>query len=215
MSDETLLNTIRVASTKLDVDNDDHWTADGLPGLEAVHHFTGNQKIKRGNVTDALPDFNREAARAKLAEAPVEPAAPALAGEPPAEPAAPKVFNEGDKVDVNGFVIPQDHSEEELAMSEEELNAKLQDIFDRRVALQSLLEEHRKGLKALDDEETKWVDIKNRRYPPMSFSENIEAHLAALLPREAQKNATAKAVREALVDAGVLKPGEKFDIKPE
>lgn len=208
MSDETLLNTIRVASTKLDVDNDDHWTADGLPGLEAIHHFTGNQKIKRGNVTDALPDFNRDAARAKAAEATAEPAAPAAAGEAPVD--APKVFAEGDKVDVNGFVIPQEHTEDELQLTEDELNAKLQDIIDRRTALQSLLEEHRKGLKALDDEETKWIDIKNRRYPPMSFEANIEDHLSRLVPAEAQRVQTAEAVRKALVEAGVLKEGQKL-----
>lgn len=193
---EELLNTIRVASTKLDVENDDHWTQDGLPGLEAIHQFTGNQRIKRADVTNALPDFNREAARA-AAEKADEPDAPVEAGEKPF-------------VDPNGTPINQEHSAADRKLTEEELNDRLEALAAQRIEVSANVEKAKKQITEIEREEAKIADLKAKLYPPLSFSELIEQHLAATLPREAQKVQRAEEVRKSLVDAGVLKDGEKL-----
>lgn len=204
---EELLNTIRVASVKLDVDNDDHWTNDGLPGLEAIHHFTGNQRIKRSDVTNALPDFNRDAARAAREETVT---APPQAGDAP-EAAAPA----GDGlVDVNGFVIPQEHSDKEKALSQDDIDARLGELANERNAVAQAAAESAKKTKHIDEEEARLISLRNQLYPPKSFSELIEEHLQATLAREAQKVAKTEEVRKVLVEAGVLREGEKLKTEP-
>jgi len=47
---------ILTALKALDPKNDDHWTSDGLPRLDAIK-VSG---VKRGDVTDAAPNFTRE-----------------------------------------------------------------------------------------------------------------------------------------------------------
>lgn len=201
---EELLNTIRVASVKLDVDNDEHWTNDGLPGLEAIHHFTGNQRIKRANVTDALPDFNREAARAAK-ESDEQVTAPPQAGE------APK---SDELVDANGFVIPQEHTSEEKKLAAEDIDARLGELGNERIAIQEKAEAAKRKTEDIDKEEARLISLRNQLYPPKSFSELIEEHLKATLPREAQKVAKAEEVRKVLVESGVIKEGEKLKTEP-
>lgn len=43
----------------LDVGNDEHWTADGLPRMDAVEALTGEKGITRQQVTAAKPGFSR------------------------------------------------------------------------------------------------------------------------------------------------------------
>ncbi|AAT69545.1 gp69 [Alphaproteobacteria phage PhiJL001] len=47
------------ALAKLDHKNDDHWTQDGLPRIEVVANISGIKDLKRGQITDAAPDFVR------------------------------------------------------------------------------------------------------------------------------------------------------------
>lgn len=49
--------------SQLDPENDEHWTGEGLPALDAVHKL-GFKNPRRPDVTAASPGFNREAARA-------------------------------------------------------------------------------------------------------------------------------------------------------
>lgn len=43
----------------LDIDNDEQWTADGLPKVDAVAALVGNDALKRSDIIEAAPDFNR------------------------------------------------------------------------------------------------------------------------------------------------------------
>jgi hypothetical protein len=54
------MNAIREALSKLDILNDNHWTADGLPRLEPVRMLVGNQSLSREEVTKAAPGFSRQ-----------------------------------------------------------------------------------------------------------------------------------------------------------
>lgn len=60
---------IKTALTKLDPSNDDHWTADGAPRIDAVVELTGDKSIKRQDITNAAPKFNREAAAKENSDA--------------------------------------------------------------------------------------------------------------------------------------------------
>lgn len=48
--------------SKLDTNNDNHWTADGLPRIETVRMLSGDQSITREQITAEAPDFSRSAA---------------------------------------------------------------------------------------------------------------------------------------------------------
>lgn len=50
---------IREALSQLDVANDNHWTADGLPRLDTVKMLAADQSITREHVNAALPGFTR------------------------------------------------------------------------------------------------------------------------------------------------------------
>lgn len=54
---------IQEALKQLDPANDDHWTADGLPRMDAVEKLVGSSDITREDVTNAAPDFTRDTAR--------------------------------------------------------------------------------------------------------------------------------------------------------
>lgn len=50
--------TIKEALLKLDPENDEHWTQDGLPKLDALSEIFG-EKVTRKEATEADPDFIR------------------------------------------------------------------------------------------------------------------------------------------------------------
>ena len=85
---EKILNALK----SLDHKNDEHWTADGQPRLDAVKAAAGDQTVTREAVVAAAPAFNRAAAVAgtvpAVTAAPAAPTPPA-AGAPPAAPPAP------------------------------------------------------------------------------------------------------------------------------
>lgn len=47
------------ALAKLDPENDDHWTKDGLPALAAVESLYGSAGLKRADITAAAPGLRR------------------------------------------------------------------------------------------------------------------------------------------------------------
>ena len=56
------MSKILEALSKLDTNNDNHWTADGLPRIETVRMLSGDQGITREQITAEAPDFSRSAA---------------------------------------------------------------------------------------------------------------------------------------------------------
>lgn len=51
---------IQAGLMKLDVKNDNHWTAEGEPKVEAVRFLAGDQSLSREDITKACPDFSRK-----------------------------------------------------------------------------------------------------------------------------------------------------------
>lgn len=58
------MSKITEALSKLDPNNDNHWTQDGLPRLDTVKILAGNPSLTREAVTAAAPNFNRQTAQA-------------------------------------------------------------------------------------------------------------------------------------------------------
>lgn len=50
------------ALSQLDPLNDDHWTTDGAPRMDAIEAIVGDKSITRKDIVNAAPDFNREKA---------------------------------------------------------------------------------------------------------------------------------------------------------
>jgi hypothetical protein len=82
----TTLNAAQIqgALQKLDVNNDNHWTSDGLPRLDTVKMIAGDQSLTRDVVTQAAPGFTR--AVATQGAAPIAPPAPPAAATDTAAP---------------------------------------------------------------------------------------------------------------------------------
>lgn len=102
------MNTkIADALTKLDPNNDNHWTQDGLPRLDTIKILASDPTLTRDQVTAAAPDFNRTAALVATGGPPVAPAttpaAPATENVPPPAPVAA----EGDVQGAGAEEFPQ------------------------------------------------------------------------------------------------------------
>lgn len=76
---------LKAAVLKLDVNNDNHWIADGSPRLDTVKMLASDQTITREALEEAVPGFNRTTAPGyALAGAPATETAPAQDGPAPA-----------------------------------------------------------------------------------------------------------------------------------
>lgn len=56
------LGRVTEALLELDPDNEDHWSLEGLPLVDVVASIAGT-KLKRQDITNAAPEFNRDRAR--------------------------------------------------------------------------------------------------------------------------------------------------------
>lgn len=59
---------LAAALRQLDPENDEHWTKIGKPAMSALEQFYGSSDITRADVEAAIPDFNRDVARAAKAQ---------------------------------------------------------------------------------------------------------------------------------------------------
>lgn len=55
---------LAAALLKLDPENDEHWTKLGKPAMAALEQFYGSADITRADVGAAIPQFDRDVARA-------------------------------------------------------------------------------------------------------------------------------------------------------
>jgi hypothetical protein len=78
MANDKILDAVK----KLDPNNDNHWTADGLPRIDTVRMLASDTSLTREQVDKIAPAFNREAARGT----PAAPAAPPVPAVPPVAP---------------------------------------------------------------------------------------------------------------------------------
>lgn len=56
------MSKITEALSKLDPNNDNHWTSDGLPRIDTVKMLAGNPALTREMITAEVPNFSRQIA---------------------------------------------------------------------------------------------------------------------------------------------------------
>lgn len=180
-TNEEILEAVR----SLDPNNDEHWTADGLPRLDAVENLLGGD-VNRKAVTNAAPDYSRSVAR-ELVDADGEPPAdepPVDKDEVPAEDESaetetvpqsteavtpPDNDTASDDDEDEDDPLAEGPADEEAAMDEEILG--LQERVDE---IRAALEQGKKALAEAEEELGAAVDAKNQAFPPMSQAEAIQ-----------------------------------------
>ena len=175
-TNEEILEAVRA----LDPHNDEHWTADGLPRLDAVENLLG-ASVNRKSVTNAAPDFSRQVALS-LVDAPEDGEPPV--DEPPVDdedtdaetvPQSPKPTTPPDSDTASNDDEDEDDplaegpADEEAAMDEEIL--ELQERVDE---IRAALERGKKALAEAEEELSATIDAKNRAFPPLSPAEAIQ-----------------------------------------
>ena len=202
-----MTNKIVEALLKLDVKNDNHWTADGLPRLDTVKMLASDQTLTRDSVTAAAPGFSRTTATGYTAPS-AEQQAPQAQGQggsgeqqQSAAPAAPQASQatefdqqaddldsgkaEQSKLEGSAGLATDDIAALEAALAEqEELVSK---IRAHKVEVDKAFEEAR----AKEDELR--VKLEEAR-PQRSIGNDIQDYLAAQ-----RKNLEARAARQQMI----------------
>lgn len=104
-----MTDKIKKALSELDVNNQNHWTADGQPRIETVRMLAQDGTLSRDDIIAVAPEFNRTNAvleSATAAAAPVPQVTPTVASETPlaaapapvAAPVAAPVVQQGNPV---------------------------------------------------------------------------------------------------------------------
>lgn len=141
-----MADPLPLALAQLDPANDAHWTDDGLPRIDAVAAITGNQFVKRKDITDAAPGYTRDSALEELT-APDNPPAttpttPEVAEVTEPEAEAPESANGPDDEImlmpfqrvmsdpnlVDRVLVELERQERELLKERAELNARIEQV---------------------------------------------------------------------------------------
>lgn len=178
----------------LSPDNDEHWTADGLPRLDAVENLLG-ASVTRKQLTNAAPDFNRAMAQSVVEEAASQgddvEQPDADKAEPDADPQSPEGPSETDTVTA-GTGGPEDFDPLAEGPGDEEdmLDASVQDAQDRVSTIQLALEQGRLALAEAEQALADAAKAKNSAFPPLSAAEAIQQFQRS----EHEKRAAARGV---------------------
>ena len=208
-TNEEILEAVR----SLDPNNDEHWTADGLPRLDAVENLLGSD-VNRKAVTNAAPDYSRSVAR-ELVDADGEPPVdepPVYEDETPdeetpsedeggstedessetdtvpqsSEPITPSDSDTVTKADEDeDDPLAEGPADEEAAMEEE-----IQGLRDRVAQINQGLAEGRRALLEAEAELGQAIRSKDEAFPPLSPAEAIQQFQRS----EHAKRAAAKGV---------------------
>lgn len=142
-------NEITAALSKLDPQNNEHWTDDGLPVTRVVQTLANEPGIKRSDINEVAPGFSRTSADPVEATGTGEPAAPEVS-------ASVEGAGLGEKAT---FQTAFEEAEKALAQ------AKDVRIAAQRAELEA--QKHRdKALTAL-----------NAAFPPLTHAQNIKQYI--------------------------------------
>lgn len=172
-----------LALNKLDRNDDQHWTDDGMPRVDVLRALTGNQTLNRTQINTLVPGFNRTPVDA---EADAVAAAAALVASPQGTPGThaedddllnlrtSEDFNPAEEPEINGAGVP---------LTEIEVKAILvRRVDDAEAGIVEAQAGIRRANDALVEAQKKATRHKielNRRFPPLSAEENIKQHLAS------------------------------------
>lgn len=196
---------ILAALLQLDTGNDEHWTSDGLPRMDAVEAIVGDRGITRQQVTAAKPGFSRAVALIQASQGeggtatPAQPpqTAPAQAQPPQTAqpPAAPSVqddesgegeVDDSDDADISGT---------EAALAE--AKAQLQELAEAKA---KATEAH--AAKSLEVDALTDALIQEKGQETTTTA--IQAYLARQRQNLEQRAAKMKTIRESGIDLKTL-----------
>ena len=169
------------ALLKLDINNDDHWTADGLPRMDAIELIVGSKDITRQQVTAAKPGFSRAVAaasqvtQAQGAQGSTEPAsqtAPAAAQAPSTNALVITTSEKEDKIEVDNTDEPDVAEARTQLLEAQEALAKL--------------DQERAEVKRLYDEKSAEVDKLTDALEALVGKETVGDAIQGYLARQRQ-----------------------------
>ena len=173
--------------------NDEHWTADGLPRLDAVENLLG-ASVARKQLTNAAPDFNRAMAQSVVDEAASQgdtEQSDTDKTQPDADPQSPEGQGETDMATADaGGPDDFDPLAEGPGDEEAELDEAVQEAQDRVSAIQQALEQGKLALAEAEQALTDAVNAKNSAFPPLSAAAAIQQFQRS----EHEKRAAARGV---------------------
>lgn len=176
-------DAILEAIKKMDPDNDNHWTIDGLAKLDTIKFLAG-QPVTRDELDRIAPGFNRESLRAFRNGVPNVPVA-----ESPPPPAEPEGTDTGPEIRTSEIealakeIAEQDEAILQLQRIQDETGAKLKIAFEKRDVLQL---RHDKLL------------------PPETQMDVIQKYLSRQVELSEQRGAAVRQVKESGIDLKVL-----------
>lgn len=186
--------------------NDEHWTADGLPRLDAVENLLG-ASVTRKQLTNAAPDFNRAMAQPVVDEAtsPGDTEQPDTdKTEPDADPQSPEDQDETDTATADaGGHDDFDPLAEGPGDEEAELDEAIQEAQDRVSAIQRALEQGKLALAEAEQVLTDAVNAKNSAFPPLSAAAAIQQFQRSELEKRAAARGVALGPVASPIDAAL------------
>ena len=177
-------------------DNDEHWTADGLPRLDAVENLLG-ASVTRKQLTNAAPDFNRAMAQSVVDEATNQgdtEQPDTGKTEPDADPQSLEDPSETDTAtaDAGGpddfDPLAEGPGDEEAAMDEAVQRAQA-----RVTALERTIQDSRVELSKAEQALSRAINARSAAFPPMSAAAAIQQFQRSELEKRA---AAANAAQE-------------------
>lgn len=149
----------------LDPERDEHWTDNGAPKLSAVKALTGNDELKRSEISAAAPGVTREALAAERGlESGV---AAAEASEPTPEPAP----EPRDVLSLPVYEVFQDYKL--CREARDELNARSMDAMQRRAEIQREIDRYSAQTEAIE----RAIVRHERAQPKLASDPGIRAYL--------------------------------------
>lgn len=202
-----MTNKIVEALLKLDVKNDNHWTADGLPRLDTVKMLASDQSLTRDSVAAAAPGFSRATATGYTAPS-AEQQAPQAQGQggnggqqQSAAPAAPQASQatESDQQsdDLDAGQAEQPSMEGAAGVATDDITA-LEEALAEQEELVTKIRAHKVEVdKAFEEARAKEDELRvklEEARPQRSTGNDIQDYLAAQ-----RKNLEARAARQQMI----------------
>ncbi len=171
---------ITAALAKLDPANDNHWTADGAPRIEAVRMISGDQTISRDDITQAAPMFTRSNAML-----------PSDTGTGETQAAAPAAVQA--RTQPENIIPEQDEGLEGDAPDQDDVEAALANVRKRIEANRKATSSLHSEMLILQQEEARLYDLSVENHH-QNAQKTIQEYLAN------QRRINAERVRQALAN---------------
>lgn len=205
-----MTNKIVEALLKLDVKNDNHWTADGLPRLDTVKMLASDQALTRDSVAAAAPGFSRATATGYTApraeqQAPQAQGQGGNGGQQSEAPAAPQTAPQASQAtesdqradDLDAGQAEQPSLEGSAGVATDDI-AALEAALAEQEELVSKIRAHKvEADKAFEEARAKEDELRGKleeARPQRSTGNDIQDYLAAQ-----RKNLEARAARQQMI----------------